>query len=208
MSDTKVVLTPETVRRWAPSYGGVDRERMDNIADAWETDRAAFASEIARREAATAQIAKAYWGGHTDGRLWGRKAITPLEIHHGGHRIDALRGRRRPRRHGEADMALDELQALADAAPDGPWEAHDGGETVCQMNPNGTCNILLDTEHGRDALPLADFIAACRTEVPKLIDFARNADMRRMELEEEVAALRARLADYPAGHQPRLPGMV
>ena len=72
-------------------------------------------------------------------------------------------------------MTLDELQALADAATPGPWQ-HTGAGNVYSRKAGGHHAVGFTTL----SLDDADFIAACRTEVPKLI-----AEVRRLRYDNK-----------------------
>lgn len=70
-------------------------------------------------------------------------------------------------------MTLDELEKLCNEATPGPWRVASGDWRVVNFNHYpvcGTSNVIGDDESN------ADFIAAARTYLPKLIDVAKAAE--------------------------------
>ena len=79
-------------------------------------------------------------------------------------------------------MTLDELQALADAATPGPWEIAQhsySGQFIWVSTLLGDIAEICDWPP-EQCLATARFIAACRTEVPKLI-----AEVRRLRYDNK-----------------------
>ena len=72
---------------------------LDDCAAAWEQERAAL------RDASDTAIGKAFWVGHTCGRVIGKRAIKKGEIEYGSQQIQNL---------------IDERNAIAASAPDDP----------------------------------------------------------------------------------------
>lgn len=79
---------------------------------------------------------------------------------------------------------LDEIEARANRATEGPWEVIGGGEYVTGVS------IVVAPDDGGVTSADAEFIASARTDVPQLV-----AEVRR--LQGQVAAVREALSGHP-----------
>ena len=71
--------------------------------------------------------------------------------------------------------AVVRLQGLLAAVPSKPWENHDHSGTVCEVNEDGTCNILAGVGQRGNHSAVADLIVALRNAAPALLSIAEAA---------------------------------
>ena len=66
---------------------------------------------------------------------------------------------------------LDQIEARADAATEGPWEKHtvNGWEMVVSYSTDAMIQLVAEFRHKERDLNDAEFIAASRTDVPALV---------------------------------------
>lgn len=92
---------------------------------------------------------------------------------------------------------LDEIEARADAATEGPWEWHPymgSGATLAKPNHLfHEVNILKTTDDWPPVADDAEFIAAARTDVPQLVAEVRRLLAENDRLREDARAFAATL---------------
>ena len=98
---------------------------------------------------------------------------------------------------------LDQIEARADAATEGPWEKRtvNGWGMVVSYSTDAMIQLVAEFRHKERDLNDAEFIAHARTDVPELVEAVRRRD----------AALRAVLdleAEYALAAESGDPGHV